>query len=145
MTSVPCHQSQLYCTAQARCRAHSPLCFSGRVAGPALLLSYFGAGSPATPQSGLALPCCSAEVQGPLSQALQLVRNMASSPTLMTLEANPPACLDGKGQGREGGHLSLAHVITQQASGRASSLILTFLGQLSPAPTTRASSTVLPR
>lgn len=55
MTFVPRHQGQLYCAARARCRAHSPLCFSRG-----------GAGSPASPQSGPALPCCLGEVQGTL-------------------------------------------------------------------------------
>ena len=51
-------------------------------------------------QPGPALPCCPGEVQGTLSQVLQLVRGRASSPALMILG---PALqvLKGDGEGRK--------------------------------------------
>lgn len=54
----------------------------------ALLLSCPQAHPPYFPlhqQPGPALPCYPGEVQGPFSQVLQLARDMASYPILMTL------------------------------------------------------------
>lgn len=53
-----------------------------------------------------ALPYCPGEVQGFLSWVLQPVRDMASSPTLMTPGPILPPALGGEGWIMGGGHLS---------------------------------------
>lgn len=50
-------------------------------------------------QPGLALPFYLGEVQDPLFQVLQLVRDRAGSPTLMTLGPALPSATGAEGQG----------------------------------------------
>lgn len=80
----PCHKSQLYCSSQLKCGAHSPQYFSQKGAGPAPL-------------------CCPGEVQGQLSWVLQLVRGRTGSPALMT-----PVLQMVRG---EGGRVSVPHYL----------------------------------
>jgi hypothetical protein len=48
-------------------------------------------------QPGPALPCCPGEVQGQLSQVLQLVKDMASFSSLITPGLTLLSAIDGKG------------------------------------------------
>lgn len=102
-----------------------------------------GAGSPTTPT---ALPCCPDEVHGLLSQVLQSMRDMASSPTLLVLSLALSSALEQvRKEGKEQGISPLSALPpSRQEAGPA--LLCTRPGHSSPsAPTSRASSTVSPR
>lgn len=75
-----------------------------------------------------------------LLRVLQLVRYMATSPTLTTSGPAHPSVLHDKGQGRGGGHLFLVYATVQQTRGRGSSPALTPSGLAHPQPPYPASA-----
>jgi hypothetical protein len=91
---------------------------------------------------GPALLCCPGEEQGWFPRVLQPSRGRANSCS-HDLRFSPPASHWWQGV-REGGYLSLAHAISWQLSGGASSPKLMPLEQLPSSPDTRVRAIVLP-
>lgn len=72
---------------------------------------------PSYPQTGPALLCCSVEVQGPLSQVLQLMRDKGQLSCFQDSRASSPTCCRWQEASvREGGYLFLTHATLPQTS-----------------------------
>lgn len=78
-------------------------------------------GLQATPQTRASSTQMASYGARPLSQVLQLVKDMASPPTLMTLGPVLSPAIDGKKWRRGGRYLSLVWATTQQTRNRAAS------------------------
>jgi hypothetical protein len=137
------HRGKLCSTALARL----PSTIIGRRQGRLSCSHALRAGLPMPLPSGPAPLCYPGKVQGLLFQVLQPSKGRVNSPALTTWGPifQTKQIARSMGGVQEWGHHPHPHATSQQMSGGASSILLCPWGWLTCSPSTRASTTVLPR